>query len=97
MFDFKQLHVITSSLYSFQTGVNDSVDSLISIFPEVENEYSGVFMDVNIQWMEGMFLEIGFDYDDDNLTLDLYILDQYEGIKVLFLLMNGSLNEYEIP
>lgn len=83
-------------LYSFQTGVNDSVDSYISIFPEVENEYSGVFMDVTTSsGMEGMFLEIGFDYDDDNLTLDLYILDQYEGINGVLFLREYSLSEYE--
>ena len=83
-------------VYSFQPGVNDSVDSYISIFSEVKDEYSEVFMDVSTSsGLAEMFLEVGFVIDDDNQTLNLYILDYYQGINGLISLRAYTLNEYE--
>ena len=83
-------------VYSFQTGVNESVDSYISIFSEVKDEYSEVFLDVSTSSaLAEMFLEVGFIIDDDNQTMKLYILDYFQGINGMISLRSYTLNEYE--
>ena len=82
-------------VYSFQTGVNESVDSYISIF-SVKDEYSEVFLDVSTSSaLAEMFLEVGFIIDDDNQTMKLYILDYFQGINGMISLRSYTLNEYE--
>ena len=70
-------------IYSFESGVNESVDSYISVFSEVRNEYGGAFLDVSSQSsLEEITFEIGYIIDDGNQSLDLYILkEDSEGIN----------------
>ncbi len=84
-------------IYSFESGVNESVDSYISIFPEVSNEYPEVFIDVSTQaGLETMFLDVGYMFDDGNQSLDLYILtEEPEGINGIISLQTYLLNEQE--
>ena len=88
---------LSYEIYSFESGVNESVDSYISIFPEVRNEYPEVFIDVSTQeGLEAMFLEVGYVFDDGNQSLDLYILtDKPQGIYEMLLLQTYTLSEEE--
>jgi hypothetical protein len=74
---------ILYEIYSFESGVNESVDSYISIFSEVRDEYGGAFIDVSTQSsLELIIFEIGYIIDDGNQSLDLYILtDNSQGMN----------------
>jgi len=74
---------ILYEIYSFESGVNESVDSYISIFSEVRDEYGGAFIDVSTQSsLEMISFRIGHIIDDGNQSLDLYILkDDSEGMN----------------
>ena len=84
-------------IYSFEPGVNESVDSYISIFPEVRDEYAEVFIDVSTQsGLEQMFFEVGYIFDDGNQSLDLYILtDDSRGTNGMIYSQTFVLNEEE--
>ena len=84
-------------IYSFESGVNESVDSYISIFSEVRDEYGGAFLNVSSQSsLEEMTFEIGYIIDDGNQSLDLYILkENSEGINGMISLVMISLMQNE--
>ena len=84
-------------IYSFESGVNESVDSYISIFSEVRDEYGGAFIDVSTQsGLELMFFEVGYIIDDGNQSIDLYILnDDSQGINGMISSRSNALYQHE--
>ena len=69
-------------VFSFEPGVNESVDSYISIFSEIKDEYGEVFLNVSTQTgLDELFLEVGYIIGDVNKSLELYMLTSRDGFK----------------
>ena len=83
-------------VFSFESGVNESVDSYISVFSEVRDEYGEVFHDVSNQTgLEEMFLKVGYIIDDENQTVVLYILNHPGGINGMMFMLSQTQEVYE--
>ena len=73
---------IRYEIFSFEPGVNESVDSYISIFSEIKDEYGEVFLDVSTQTaLDELFFEVGYIIGDVNQSLELYMLTETDGFE----------------